>query len=686
MAQLRENTDKSKTGKHVIGTEGSGIVFVDRIIKDSSGGVPDDKSYSIWQNAYKTFTKMFKGNWIVNASEDVVINAGNEVHITCHNKQETVTGVSANYTKGTKVQVQGEMSKKDNDNVTKHTELLNQVNKNVKTAIESAEPEMVKCTNCAQKRLVDDKSDNWTTILNAIQRVVNNIPFLRGPFSAIKWLISKIYAVIPGEKTNLGLNNGKGCGPGCENGMRKGLANKFAAGEAAMKTEMDKISKEMDKLAVELSPMSDQADVKKDNYAIIVGDPKNVAKDAPYIKHNKIHNQYPLNLRPSALPNALRSTTEGAAPKVTHHPPVPSTYGNFLISVANNFKINAGASGVDILSIGEIAIKGGSVHINGSQGEVSLTSSNVTTIGGGNVIITANNSSGDTGVLVDSKHTFVKGAFNVSGDTALLGSLTVDGAVHAPHLICPSMAAPTTQGSADSFSSNAAAWWPLATPLKASNIALKALNYTFEPSKLMTAVGVMDLAVEFIAALRTAAPMDSITGQAFGWAFVPIPFIGLIPCPVICSPFTLPFLGGVFNFPHVHDMTVGSHRHEVDVPAGSYYKKLAGAGAHRTAGNPAPTMAPANTTFPRPGPSSWGGGCGGGGLYSKVRNQKYGINSDDAFDGGNFVTTTAKRNPDGSLTTPIDLTYRIVTDLGDGVTITPDGNVTTVPATTGVNC
>jgi hypothetical protein len=97
-------------------------------------------------------------------------------------------------------------------------------------------------------------------------------------------------------------------------------------------------------------------------------------------------------------------------------------------------------------------------------------------------------------------------------------------------------------------------------------------------------------------------------------------------------------------------------------------------------------MAPANTTFPRPGPSSWGGGCGGGGLYSKVRNQKYGINSDDAFDGGNFVTTTAKRNPDGSLTTPIDLTYRIVTDLGDGVTITPDGNVTTVPATTGVNC
>jgi hypothetical protein len=674
MAELRNNTDKAKTASHIVGTEGSGFIFVDRIIKDPNGGMPDDKSYSIWQNAYKTFTKIIKGNWIANATEDVIINAGNDVYISCHNKQETTTGGSAHYNKGTKVQIHGEMSQKDNDLVSKHNQLLQQVNTKAKEAIQNAEPEMVRCSNCAQKRLVDDKSDNWTTILNAIQRVVNNIPFLRGPFSAIKWLISKIYAVIPGEKTNLGLNNGKGCGPGCENGMRKGLANKFAAGEAAIKTEMDNISKEMDALAVQLSPMSDHADVKKDNYAIIVGDPKNVAKDAPYIKHDKIHHEYPLNLRPSTLPNALRSTTEGAAPKVTHHPPVPSTYGNFLISVANNFKINAGASGVDILSIGEIAIKGGSVHINGSQGEVSLTSSNVTTIGGGNVVISANNKSGDTGVFVDSKHTFVRGAFNVSGDTALLGSLTVDGAVNAPHLICPSMAAPTTQGSADSFSSNAAAWWPLAAPLKAANIALKTLNYGFEPSKLMTPVGLMDMAVEFIAQLRVLAPVDGVTGQAFGWAFVPIPFVGVVPCPVICSPFSVPFVGGVFNFPHVHDTTVGSHRHEVDVPAGSYYKRLAGAGAHRTAGNPAPTMAPINTTFPRPGPASWGGGCGGGGLYSKVRNQKYGINSDDAFNGGNFVTTTAVRNPDGSLYPPIDLTHRIVNDIG---------NVTTAPALTG---
>ena len=245
------------------------------------------------------------------------------------------------------------------------------------------------------------------------------------------------------------------------------------------------------------------------------------------------------------------------------------------------------------------------------------------------------------------------------------------------------MAAPTTQGSADSFSSNAAAWWPLAAPLKAANIALKTLNYGFEPSKLMTPVGLMDMAVEFIAQLRVLAPVDGVTGQAFGWAFVPIPFVGVVPCPVICSPFSVPFVGGVFNFPHVHDTTVGSHRHEVDVPAGSYYKRLAGAGSHRTAGNPSPTMAPINTTFPRPGPASWGGGCGGGGLYSKVRNQKYGINSDDAYDGGNFVTTTAVRNPDGSLIPPIDLTHRVVNDIGSGSTIDKSGNVTLAPALTG---
>jgi hypothetical protein len=682
MSDTRNNGPNVNSSSHGVFTETGGIKFVDRFIKDPNGSTPDDKSYTIWQNAYKTFTKMFKGNWIVNATEDVIINAGNEVHITCHNKQETTTGGSAHYNKGTKVQIHGEMSQKDNDLVTRHNQLLQQVDKKIKEDIEKAEPEMVRCSNCAQSRLVDDKSDNWTTILNAIQRVVNNIPFLRGPFSAIKWFISKIYAVIPSTKTNLGLNNGKGCGPGCEAGMRKGLANKFAAGEAAMKSEMDKISKEMDKLAVELSPMSDHADVKKDTYAIIVGDPKNIAKDVPYIKHKNIYHQHPSNLRTSSLPNALRSTTEGNANKVTYHPPVASTYGNFLISVANNFKINAGASGVDILSIGEIVIKGGSVHINGSQGEVSLTSSNVTTIGGGNVIISANNKSGDTGVFIDSKHTFVKGALNVSGDTALLGSLTLDGAIQTPALICPSMAAPTTQGSADSFSTNAAAWWPAAPVLKIANIGLKKLNYAFEPSKLMTPVGILDMATEMIAAARTAAPVDGLTGQAFGWTLVPTLFGGIVPCPVFCSPFTAPLLGGVFNFPHVHDSTVGSHRHEVDVPAGQYYKRLAGAGAQRSAGNPAPTMAPANTTFPRPGPASWGGGCGGGGLYSKVRNQKYGINSDDAFNGGNFVTTTAVRNPNGSLFPTPDLTYRVVNDIGNNSTIDNNGNVTLAPAVT----
>jgi hypothetical protein len=672
MAELRNNTDKAKTASHIVGTEGSGFIFVDRIIKDPNGGMPDDKSYSIWQNAYKTFTKIIKGNWIANATEDVIINAGNDVYISCHNKQETTTGGSAHYNKGTKVQIHGEMSQKDNDLVSKHNQLLQQVDTKAKEAIQNAEPEMVRCSNCAQKRLVDDKSDNWTTILNAIQRVVNNIPFLRGPFSAIKWLISKIYAVIPGEKTNLGLNNGKGCGPGCENGMRKGLANKFAAGESAIKEEMDNISKEMDTLAVQLSPMSDHADVKKDNYAIIVGDPKNIAKDAPYIKHDKIHHEYPLNLRPSTLPNALRSTTEGAAPKVTHHPPVPSTYGNFLISVANNFKINAGASGVDILSIGEIAIKGGSVHINGSQGEVSLTSSNVTTIGGGNVVISANNKSGDTGVFVDSKHTFVRGAFNVSGDTALLGSLTLDGAIQAPALICPSMAAPSTQNSTDAYTTQHANWTYTGGALNATNFALKLTNYTFEPSKLMTVTGVLDVSLEIINLILVNLPIEPIpTGIFMG----------------VCAGFGGGVCAGiVYNFPHNHTRGPESHRHEVDVPAGQYYKKLAGAAAHRSAGNPAPTMAPANTTFPRPGPSAHGGGCGGGGLYTKPRNQKYGIDNDDAFDGGNFVTTTPIRNPDGSIFPTPDLTHRVEKDIGGDAKIKPDGTITKVPPVTGINC
>jgi len=671
MADLRNNTENTKSASHGIASETAGIIFVDRLIKDPSGAIPDDKSYTIWQNAWKTFTKMFKGNWAVNATEDVIINAGNEVHITSHNKQETITGGSGHYIKGTKVQVHGEKSQQETDNITQYHAYLQQIDNAAKTAIQNAQPEMTICSNCAQEHLVDDKSDNWAIIFGAIQRVVNILPFLRAPVDAIRWIVNHIYVAIPGVKSNLGLNDGKGCGPGCENGLRQGLANKMKAGEDAAQKEMDNLADAMNKLTIQLSPPSDHADVKKDSYAVIIGDPKHINQNPPYITQTGIHHEYPSNLRPSSQGNKLRMTTEGNCTKVTYHPPQFSPYGNLKVSVANNFKITSGSSGIDVLSIGEIAVKGGSVHINGSQGEVSLTSNNLTTIGGGNVLICADNKSGDTGVHIDSKHTFVKGAFNVSGETAMLGGVTIDGALNVNYINAPSMAIPSTQNGTDAYTTQHANWTYTGAALNATNFALKLTNYALEPSKLMTAVGLLDVSLEMINLVLIDLPIEPIpTGIFMG----------------VCAGFGGGVCAGIiYNFPHNHTRGPESHRHVTDGIAGGYYKEQQGAGHSRTAGNPVPTPLPTDTTWPRPGPYAWGGGCGGGGLYSKVRNQNYGIDSDDAFDGGNYVTTTVVRNPDGSIYPSPDLTYRIVNDIGSNNTIDNNGNVTLTPATTACN-
>lgn len=207
--------------------------------------------------------------------------------------------------------------------------------------------------------------------------------------------------------------------------------------------------------------------------------------------------------------------------------------------------------------------------------------------------------------------------------------------------------------------------------MNATNFALKLTNYVLEPSKLMTPVGLLDVSLEIINLVLIDLPLEPIpTGIFMG----------------VCAGFGGGVCAGIiYNFPHNHTRGPESHRHVTDGIAGGYYKKQQGAGQTRTAGNPAPAPLPTDTTWPRPGPYAWGGGCGGGGLYSKVRNQNYGIDSDDAFNGGNYVTTTVVRNPDGSIYPPPDLTYRIVTDIG-GNNITPEGAVTTTPPTTGINC
>lgn len=237
------------------------------------------------------------------------------------------------------------------------------------------------------------------------------------------------------------------------------------------------------------------------------------------------------------------------------------------------------------------------------------------------------------------------------------------------------MAAPSTMNGPNDFVNHHANWLGTGLGLNAANLALKQLNYALQPSLLMTPVGITDVFMEAYNILAQAKTLEVIPTGIFKGVAVTAGFGGGAG---VC-------FGLVWNFKHNHTQAPGDHTHETPVPNGGFWRKASGAGQARVAGNPAPTPAPTNGTFPRPGPRSWGGGCGGGGLFSKVRNLKYNINSDDAFNGGNYVTTTVVRNPDGSINPSPDLTYRYVKDNGTNAKIDPNTGTATYPLT-GLNC
>jgi hypothetical protein len=203
-------TKNSETYKDGIQGRESGIQFFFKTIKAKGSKVLIDKSYLLIQNSWQSLIKLFQGNIAVGAPNDININAGNNIHMSAQNVQITSSGKLSLHNKKGKVDIQGEFSDKDSENVKKYHDYLKNINNSVRNKIKNAQPEQTVCSNCAQQHLVDDKSDNWATIFEAIERVINILPFLRGPFDAIRWFMNHIYVATPGVKSNLGLNQGKG--------------------------------------------------------------------------------------------------------------------------------------------------------------------------------------------------------------------------------------------------------------------------------------------------------------------------------------------------------------------------------------------------------------------------------------------------------------------------------------------
>ena len=121
MPNLFEANQNSQQGVHVQAGRDSGIAFVDSKVKDPSGSqTPEDRSFSVWQNAWRTLIKIFQGNITLSGSSNISINAANEVHLTAHNMQTTTSGGNASYTQGESVHIKGTVGGDEREKIKKY--------------------------------------------------------------------------------------------------------------------------------------------------------------------------------------------------------------------------------------------------------------------------------------------------------------------------------------------------------------------------------------------------------------------------------------------------------------------------------------------------------------------------------------------------------------------------------------
>jgi hypothetical protein len=636
MGIFRNVKNKSaEESTHQLGSEGGGFKVRKLWSRgEDSSNVPKNDSYVLIQDWWGSLIRFWHNHIIVRTPGDYTTNVGsNRFESTKGDAQRVIGGDSRKVTLGDEKQVKGKQNEKEIEAAKK----LNDINKKVQKArADAAEQNKTKqpCPVCNQRHLVDRMSDNLISVFDTIEKYLGLvIPFKCFPFDIIALLLSLLAAPFLSLAQNFGLR-GKGCqSPGCKDAMVEvpNLKKVDKAGADAIKAEQANISKWSKQLA---SGGSETVTYKTD-VMVKIGLQKN-DPDLKDIYREVGSHTFPMRWVPSEnKPDVLAYDSKGSAKRVLFLPP-QRTQGSWMYDVANNFTINAGAPGIDLQTSGQLTADVGSISLKAGSGEAYIGSNNVTTIKGKNVIIDASDSSGDAGVVVQSPHTMFQGSLNVRGDVAFKGHLTTDGALSTPHLIVPSMRTESTTNATSKFKTEGANWAAAACVINGANLAKDVvLRYVF-PGYITTMAGVVALATEVYDLINTCAQIEPFpTGIYAGF------------CANAAGPGVS--WGLIWNFKHNHIRAGEDHSHTVTSPKASYWNTRRGWGGERMAGSPIPTPAPGFGDSMSPGPKSKSGGsCGGGGLWTKIRNDNYNL-GDDPFNGGNYVPAPIIRQPDGTI-------------------------------------
>jgi len=629
---LNETTEKET---HGVFTKGGGLFFNIYRFLTGKSLIPRDESYIELSNNEKAQSKIrvsAGGAILISSSDNLTMSASKDVNVSVKGDyQEVIAGKKKTIYKDKKQTQHGTQTKKEVQAANELQKVTENIQQQRLNALDT-KGTMVTCPVCNTKHLVDEKSSVVDEFFDLIRD--NLPPYFCFPIDVLQFLARTLVSPVLSIVRNIGLTGEKGCGsPACKNGMVESPVAGVRAADKATAQAIKENAETIKKHEKALGTGGQEIIVKKSDLLFKVGLKKN---SVPTYK-KKGHHVFGFYFTPGSKGkgHTLAMGSKGSAPKIVYCPP-QRTHGSLMFEVANNFTINAGSPGVNIQTSGRFQTMAGDVIINATEGEAVLSSDNVTTIKGKNIILDANDTSGDTGLAIQSTHTMVHGSFNVRGDASFKGHLTTDGALSTPYLIVPSMRTESSASASSKFKTEGANWNGVAAGLAGANLAKDLIFRYIMTGYVASYGGLTALVMETYDLIKTSATLEpNFTGI----------YVGL--CANAAGLGTS--WGGIINFTHNHTLAGHDHSHSVTSPKASYWNNRKGWGQERMGGSPIPTPAPVNGDSPSPGPKSKPGGCGGGGLYTKARNENYQVPPLDPFNGQNYLQIPIKRTPDGDL-------------------------------------
>lgn len=512
--KLNENESKQYS---VIGGEAGSISMGQHVVKDPYGSfISEDRSHMILSDKFGSLIQFIGGKVVFKTASDLCMFTNQNMFMSVTGDvQSSIGGSKHDFVEGDVTAQAG--NDKQRAAAEKLQGLTSQIDKEKLDTIKSTEGQEMDCPVCSQKHLSERGSALVGKIFKTLRKFLPNMAY---PLDVVQKIIN--FLVVPflnASTTNLSLTGGKGCGsPGCKNGRVKSPATAIQEGNSkaadayeSRKLQIASAQTEMGKGGAKV--VREGGDVvwqiglaKNDAPTVTLKDP---VPTALYLQNAKTPGEY------------FALGAKGTTKQAIHSDPLINP-GSLLLDVANKFEVSAGSPGVDLKTSGKASFSGAVTNVVANQGELTLTSSNKTTLKGKNILIDAKDRSGDTGVKIESDNTFINGKLSVSGDLALKGSLMMDGGLYVTHLTCPSERIQTSpSGGAHYVHSNAT--WNDFSPSKATKLDIfdklfkKATRdvYNVLTSNILSFAEIQTLIEETYSSIMIELPLDN-TGLPTG--------------------------------------------------------------------------------------------------------------------------------------------------------------------------